>query len=112
MPEMTVTVRWPDGRYDDYYSPSLVMHDHLLAGSTYRVDEFTRRAGSALHEASERVRARYGFACTASSASFERIRLMAALYAADELVEVLDMLPPLPAPSSPSPSFPSPNEES
>jgi uncharacterized repeat protein (TIGR04042 family) len=96
MPEMTVTVRWPDGRVDDCYSPSLVMHDHLQPGSTYRVDDFTRRSGTALREASERVRAKYGFACTASAASFERIRATASAFSADELVEVVDMQPPLP----------------
>ncbi|MET0448305.1 MAG: MSMEG_0570 family nitrogen starvation response protein [Aeromicrobium sp.] len=96
MPEMTVTVRWPDGRVDDCYSPSLVMHDHLTPGTTYRVDDFTRRSGTALDEASERVRAKYGFACTASAASFERIRATASSFSADDLVEVIDMQPPLP----------------
>jgi uncharacterized repeat protein (TIGR04042 family) len=105
MPEMTVTVRWPDGRVDDCYSPSLVMHDHLSPGVTYRVDEFTKRSGAALREASERVRAKYGFACSASSASFDRIRATAAGFSAGDLVEVVDMQPRLPSPSaSPSPS--------
>ncbi len=96
MPEMTVTVRWPDGRVADCYSPSLVMHDHLAPGATYRVDDFTRRSQAALAEASERVRARYGFACTASAASFEQIRATTAGFAPADLVEVLDMQPPLP----------------
>jgi len=100
MPEMTVTVRWPDGRVADCYSPSLVMHDHLQPGSTYRVDEFARRSELALHEASERVRAKYGFACTASAASLERIQATAATFRAGDLVEVIDMQPPLPQETS------------
>ena len=96
MPEMTVTVRWPDGRVADCYSPSLVMHDHLSPGTTYRVDEFTERSRTALHLASERVRAKYGFACTASAASLERIERSASTFDAHALVEVLDMQPPLP----------------
>ncbi len=99
MPEMTVTVRWPDGHVADCYSPSLVMHDHLDPGATYRVDDFTRRSATALAEASERVRAKYGFACTASVASLERIQATAARFAATDVVEVLDMQPPLPSPS-------------
>jgi len=95
MPEMTVTVRWPDGQVADCYSPSLVMHDHLRSGTTYRVDDFVQRAGVALAEASERVRAKYGFACTASAASFERIERSAATFAAHDSVEVLDMQPTL-----------------
>jgi len=101
MPEMTVTVRWPDGRVADCYSPSLVMHDHLQPGVTYRVDEFARRSATALTEASERVRARYGFTCSASAASLERIRSTASTFGAGELVEVIDMQPPLP-PAAPS----------
>ncbi len=104
MPEMTVTVRWPDGRVADCYSPSLVMHDHLRPGVTYRVDEFTQRSATALAAASERVRAKYGFACTASSASLERIQAIAARFAAADLVEVVDMQPPLPSPTSSSSS--------
>ena len=97
MPEMTVTVRWPDGQVADYYSPSLVMHDHLSAGTSYRVDEFVRRAAVALGEASERVRARYGFTCSASAASLERIERSAATFDPHDSVDVLDMQPPLPA---------------
>ena len=102
MPEMSVTVRWPDGRVADCYSPSLVMHDHLQPGATYRVDDFTRRSTAALTEASERVRARYGFTCSASAASLDRIRATAARFAADAPVEVLDMQPPLPLPPPPA----------
>ena len=102
MPEMSVTVRWPDGRVADCYSPSLVMHDHLEPGATYRVDEFTRRSATALAEASERVRARYGFTCSASAASLDRIRATASRFDAADLVEVLDMQPPLPSASQES----------
>ncbi len=98
MPEMTVTVRWPDGRVADCYSPSLVMHDHLEPGATYRVDDFTRRSATALAEASERVRARYGFTCSASAASLDRIRATASRFDAADHVEVLAMHPPLPLP--------------
>lgn len=102
MPEMSVTVRWPDGRVADCYSPSLVMHDHLEPGITYRVDEFTRRSATALAEASERVRAKYGFTCSASAASLDRIRATASRFDAADLVEVLDMQPPLPSASQES----------
>ncbi|GAA2078768.1 MSMEG_0570 family nitrogen starvation response protein [Aeromicrobium halocynthiae] len=105
MPEMTVTVRWPDGAVEECYSPSLVMHDHLEPGTTYLVDDFARRSATALTEAGERVRARYGFACSASAASLERIRSTAARFAATDLVEVLAMRPPLPT------RTPTPTEE-
>lgn len=98
MPEMTFTVRWPDGRVEDCYSPSLVVHDHLEAGARYTVGDFTARAVAALSLASERVRARYGFACTSAAASVERIQQSAAAYPTTGTVEVLSLHPPLPIP--------------
>lgn len=96
MPEMTFTVRWPDGTVEDCWSPSLVMHDHLEVGGAYAVADFTARATSGLREASERVRARYGFACSASADSLARITARAAAYAPTAQVEVLALHPPLP----------------
>lgn len=97
MPEMTFTVRWPDGAVDDCYSPSLVMHDHLDVGADYTVGDFIERSSTALGIASDRVRARYGFACSSSAATLEQIRRTAAAHPADATVSVLRMHPPLPA---------------
>lgn len=66
MPEMHFTVRWPDGRIDRCYSPSWVIEEHLEVGAVYPVDEFVARASTALNIASERVRAKYGFACSSA----------------------------------------------
>ena len=96
MPEMSVVVRWPDGREQDCYSPSLVMHDHLAEGETYTVADFERRAAHALAVASERVRATFGFACTSAAATREQIAHAATAYAPDQLVEVVRMWPPMP----------------
>ncbi|MGV9826100.1 MULTISPECIES: MSMEG_0570 family nitrogen starvation response protein [unclassified Gordonia (in: high G+C Gram-positive bacteria)] len=97
MPEMNVAVRWPDGRIQNCYSPSLVMHDHLEVGGRYTVSDFTSRAGTALAEAAERVRAKYGFACTSAMASADEINSTARQYADNDVVEVISMHPPLPA---------------
>jgi uncharacterized repeat protein (TIGR04042 family) len=93
MPEMTFSVRWPDGRVDHCYSPSLVMHDHLSAGSRYAVWDFVNRSVEALDLAAERVRASYGFACTSAMATSEHIRAISARFGQDEPVEVLRMSP-------------------
>ena len=97
MPEMTFSVLWPDGAVEDCYSPSLVMHDHLETGAAYTVEEFTSRSLRALHEASERVRARFGFACTSAAATSEQIRRRASRFGADERVVVVQMAPSLPS---------------
>jgi uncharacterized repeat protein (TIGR04042 family) len=96
MPEMTVTVRWPDGSVKNHYSSSLVMHDHMQAGATYTVADFAARAQAGLDEASKRVHAKYGFYCTSAAGSAARIRELAAAYPPGATVEVLAMEPPLP----------------
>lgn len=73
MPEMTFTVRWPDGAEQQCYSPSLVMHEHIEVGAEYSVEEFVTRSTTALNIASDRVRAKFGFACTSAAAQIESI---------------------------------------
>lgn len=95
MPEMTFDVRWPDGVRQQCYSPSLVMHGYLIAGATYTVAEFVARSGRALTEASERVRAKYGFACTSAAATAEQIHRAAARYPSDSAIRIVAMHPGL-----------------
>ncbi|MET3805772.1 putative repeat protein (TIGR04042 family) [Nakamurella sp. UYEF19] len=94
---MTFRVRWPDGSQTDCYSPSLVMHDHLSAGSSYPLPEFLRRTHTALGIASDRVRAKYGRPCAMAAAQLREIDLRAAPFASvGGEVEVLSMQPELP----------------
>lgn len=95
MPEMTFDVRWPDGRLQQCYSPSLVMHDYLSAGAEYTVADFVDRSATALHEASERVRAKFGFACTSAAETKDRITTAAARFPQDATVAVVAMNPEL-----------------
>lgn len=66
MPEVHFHVRWPNGREETCYSPSTVILDHLEENVEYPVLEFVRRTKVALELASERVRARYGYACSSA----------------------------------------------
>lgn len=66
MPEVYFRVRWPSGTEESCYSPSTVILEHLEAGRSYPVREFVQRARTALELASERVRARYGYACSSA----------------------------------------------
>jgi len=76
MPEMHFHVRWPDGRREACYSPSLVVKDFLTPGESYAVEDFDEKTRTALNIASDRVREKYGFAC--SSAVDQRARIEAA----------------------------------
>lgn len=95
MPEMTFAVRWPDGTVDHCYSPSLVVHDYLTVGDSYPVVEFVSRSTAALGEATERVRAKFGFACASAAATAADITARAAGFADDGRVEIIDMRPTL-----------------
>ncbi|BAU88845.1 MSMEG_0570 family protein [Methylorubrum populi] len=77
MPEMRFHVRWPDGRREACYSPSLVVKDYLTPGESYAVDDFVAKTRTALTIASERVREKYGFACSSAIDQLARIEAAA-----------------------------------
>ncbi len=89
MPEMTFHVQWPDGSTERCYSPSLVVREHLTTGTSYELDDFVRRSRTALQIASERVRERYGFACTSAAAQIAHIERAAARFTSHERPRVL-----------------------
>ncbi|MCE4226802.1 MSMEG_0570 family nitrogen starvation response protein [Methylobacterium sp. C25] len=73
MPEMRFHVLWPDGRREACYSPSLVVQDFLKPGESYAVEDFVEKSRTALNIASERVREKYGFACSSALDQLARI---------------------------------------
>ncbi len=77
MPEMHFTVRWPDGSEQVCYSPSLVVREHLETDVPYDVADFVQRVRTALDIASERVRAKYGFACTSAMETIADVERLA-----------------------------------
>ncbi len=81
MPEMTFSVRWPDGTVSHCYSPSLVVREHLAVGQSYPLDDFVDRVRTALTIASDRVRSKYGFACTGAAAQLDEVERTAARFA-------------------------------
>jgi uncharacterized repeat protein (TIGR04042 family) len=84
MPEMLFTVRWPDKSVSECYSPSLVIKDYLEVGSSYSVAEFVDRSRTALNIASERVRAKYGYACSSAMDQLQKIESTASRFAGVE----------------------------
>jgi len=64
MPAMHFHLRWPDGSVTRCYSPSLVIQDYFQPGTGYPLPQFMAQVREALNIASERVRAKFGFACS------------------------------------------------
>lgn len=80
MPEMRFTIRWPDGTREGCYSPSLVIKDYLTPGESYALADFLARSRQALTIASQRVEARYGFACSRAMGQLARIEAAGRTY--------------------------------
>lgn len=77
---MHFSVRWPDQSETRCYSPSLVVQDFLAPGQRYALDDFLGRSREALGIASERVRAKYGFACSQAMDQLAEIEAIAARF--------------------------------
>jgi uncharacterized repeat protein (TIGR04042 family) len=81
MPEMRFRIRWPDGKVETCYSPSLVVKDYLTPGESYPLADFVVRSRTALVIASKRVEEKYGSACSRAAAQLSRIENAAASFA-------------------------------
>ena len=82
MPEMRFRIRWPDGATEACYSPSLVITEFFAPGESYALGDFLQRSRSALNIASERVEAKYGYACSRAMAQLTRIETVAKTFSA------------------------------
>ena len=80
MPEMRFRIRWPDGTPETCYSPSLVIKDYFAVGTDYALADFLARSRTALAIASDRVKARYGMACSRAMAQLARIETAAGAF--------------------------------
>ena len=89
MPETTWTVRWPDGTEEALYSPSSVVADLFTPGTSYPLPDFLTRSRIAMERASNRVAAKYGFACTSAMAQLDRIEAQAKQFEDTALVQCL-----------------------
>jgi len=91
MPEVYFTVELPDGKTKQCYSPSSVVHSYFKSGEEMAVSDFVDRSRKALNEASRRVRAKFGFACTAASSQLAEIEKFTGHYPDDATVRVLSI---------------------
>ncbi|MYL27906.1 MULTISPECIES: MSMEG_0570 family nitrogen starvation response protein [Halomonadaceae] len=67
MPQVWFHVRWPDERVTRCYSPSTAIRDYLAPQTDYPVADFLERSRQALTQAGERVRQKYGYACSSAA---------------------------------------------
>jgi uncharacterized repeat protein (TIGR04042 family) len=89
MPAMHFNLRWPDAHEMRCYSPSLVIKDHFAPDRRYPLPEFMTEMRSALNTASDRVRAKFGFACSMALDQLAAIEAVAARFDERSEVEML-----------------------
>jgi uncharacterized repeat protein (TIGR04042 family) len=88
MPEVHLTLEWPDGSLSELYSPSTVILKRLQPGQSLAVADLKAQGFAALAEASERVRARYGFACTRTDEERQKLERTATRFDDGDLVQI------------------------
>ncbi len=80
MPERYFDVRWPDDHQESCYSPSSSIEQYFSAGQQYPLDQFVALSDQALKQASERVRQKYGYACSSAMDQLSQIKQRATRY--------------------------------
>ena len=88
MPQMYFHVEWPDSKTEACYSPSSVIKRYLHEGQTYPLTDFVQIAEDALNEASERVKATYGYYCSSAMDQLQSIKMKAKQYEGTENPQV------------------------
>ncbi|MGO7959774.1 MSMEG_0570 family nitrogen starvation response protein [Rhizobium leguminosarum] len=83
MPEMRFVITWPDGQEESCYSPSLIIREFFTEGESYSVADFVDRSRRALTIASDRVEAKFGFACSSANDQLARIESAAVAFLND-----------------------------
>ncbi|MEY8879134.1 MAG: MSMEG_0570 family nitrogen starvation response protein [Leptothrix sp. (in: b-proteobacteria)] len=88
MPAMTYRLRWPDASEMRCYSPSQIIRDTFEAGASYALSDFMPRIRQATQIASDRVAAKFGFACSRAADQLDQIEAAAARFATDPQARV------------------------
>ncbi|GLR27473.1 MSMEG_0570 family nitrogen starvation response protein [Limnobacter litoralis] len=82
MPMTQFDLQWPDGSVMKCHSPSTIIRDYLVVGKEYTLADFLECAEKGLGHASERVREKYGFACSMAADQWDLIRIQSDRYQA------------------------------
>ena len=88
MPEINFQINLPDGKKASLYSPSTVILEYFKPGDSLKISDFKSLAIQALHKASEKVRAKYGFACTRTLEEEEKILSWIINYDPDQFISI------------------------
>lgn len=93
MPVVRFDVLWPDSTVMKCQSPSTVIRSFLTEDQVYSLADFLKATEIGLSQASERVRQKYGFACSAAADQLDLIQAKASQFSGSPaaVVQVLKL---------------------
>jgi uncharacterized repeat protein (TIGR04042 family) len=91
MPSVYFHVRWPDRTETACYSPSTVIREYFRPGQTFENTVFLEQARLGLTTASERVRQKFGFACSSAMDQLQAIETMSDQFEEKSLIEIISV---------------------
>ena len=91
MPVTYLNIEWPNKETDQVYSPSRVIEEYFTPGNLLTIEKFLQITNEALTEASERVRRKYGYACTSAQEEIKRVSLKCKNYNTTNSVKIISI---------------------
>ncbi len=91
MPVTYVHIELPDHKKDQIYSPSSIIQEYFNPGEVLSVDTFLTICTKSLNEASERVRQKFGYACTSAMAESQRINTLCQNYDTSKKIKIVSI---------------------
>lgn len=91
MPVTYVNIEWPDKQKDRIYSPSSVIEEYFNIGDSLEINHFLTTCNKSLTDASERVRKKFGYACTSAQAESFRISEKCKTYGTSKKVKIISI---------------------
>ena len=88
MPAVHFDIEWPDETVTTHYSPSTVVREYFQPGERLAISTLLKRSEQAMSHASDRVVAKFGFACSSATDTRAQIAALAEKVAQDETVRV------------------------
>jgi len=91
MPAAYFIIELPDGAKRNCYSPSSCIHNYFKTGDQFAMSEFLDRSRRGLHEASERVHAKFGFHCSSAQDQLASIEEWGKAFRPEEMVTICEV---------------------
>lgn len=89
MPITYMNIEWPNKKDDQVYSPSSIIKTFFKPQEQLTVKQFKETCTQSLEEASERVRQKFGYACTSAMAEAKRISALCETYDKEDSIKII-----------------------